>query len=370
MATRLSSSYHDDSEINTNFDVDDREQAGLLAQDVEKGQEAITPPSQHHEDTVSTNKKLVYLFGYFLCNIGLTLYNKAILGSFKFPWLLTALHAGCSSIGCSVMLQLGYFHATKLTRRENLALFAFSLLFTINIAISNVSLAMVSVPFHQVVRATTPLFTTLLFRIMFNRTFNTATYLSLLPIVLGVTLAVYGDDFRYTDMGFILTFLGVILAAFKTIVTNRMMTGSLALSFWEILLRMSPLAFVQSIMYAYFTGELNAFNIFLRTELFAEHSPVHTTPLGFMCVMLGNGFLAFALNVSSFSTNKVAGALTMTVCANIKQCLTIVLGILLFNVRLNVMNMLGIVVTVAGGILYSFVELDSKKKKALQQPKR
>jgi hypothetical protein len=271
------------------------------------------------------------------------------------------------------MLQLGYFHATKLTRRENLALVAFSLLFTINIAISNVSLAMVSVPFHQVVRATTPLFTTLLFRLFFNRTFSTATYLSLLPIVLGVTLAVYGDDFRYSDMGFILTFLGVILAAFKTIVTNRMMTGSLALSFWEILLRMSPLAFVQSIIYAFFTGELAAFNAFLRTELFAENSPTRTTPLGFMCVMLGNGFLAFALNVSSFSTNKVAGALTMTVCANIKQCLTIILGIMLFNVHLNMLNMWGILITVAGGVVYSMVELDSKRKKpaaAASQVKR
>ena len=264
------------------------------------------------------------------------------------------------------MLQLGHFHSSKLTRRENLALVAFSLLFTINIAISNVSLAMVSVPFHQVVRATTPLFTTVLFRILYNRTFSTNTYLSLLPIVLGVTLAVYGDDFRYTDLGFILTFLGVILAAFKTIVTNRMMTGSLALSFWEILLRMSPLAFVQSIFYAYFTGELGRFIIFLHDDLFNNTIPstrATATPLGFALVMLGNGFLAFALNVSSFSTNKVAGALTMTVCANIKQCLTIVLGILLFNVHLNMMNMWGILITVCGGVGYSLVELDSKKKK-------
>lgn len=269
------------------------------------------------------------------------------------------------------MLQLGHFHSSKLTQRENLVLVAFSLLFTINIAISNVSLAMVSVPFHQVVRATTPLFTTFLFRVLYNRTFSANTYLSLLPIVLGVTLAVYGDDFRYSDLGFVLTFLGVILAAFKTIVTNRMMTGSLALSFWEILLRMSPLAFIQSLIYAYFTGELGRFNTFLHEELFVENSPTRTTPLGFLFVMLGNGFLAFALNVSSFSTNKVAGALTMTVCANIKQCLTIILGIVLFNVRLNMMNLWGILITIIGGVGYSFVELDSKRRKAAAQaPKR
>ncbi|RYP61731.1 hypothetical protein DL771_010026 [Monosporascus sp. 5C6A] len=337
------------------LDADTTEQAGLLSEregdvDLEKGAVQQTPatPPQNHEDTVSTKKKLTYLAGYFVCNIGLTIYNKAILGS------------------------LGHYHAAKLTQRENLALVAFSFLFTINIAISNVSLrpstagtadnrrrAMVSVPFHQVVRSTTPLFTTFLFRVLFNRTFSTETYLSLVPIIFGVTIATYGD-FTFTDLGFILTFFGVILAAFKTIVTNRMMTGSLALSFWEILRRMSPLACLQSILYALFTGELAAFRDFLRDELFA--GTARFSPLGFLSVMLGNGALAFALNVSSFSTNKVAGALTMTVCANIKQCLTIILGGILFDVHLSALNMWGIIITVLGGAVYSFVELDSKKK--------
>lgn len=250
------------------------------------------------------------------------------------------------------MLRLGRFETTKLQLRETLALIAFSFLFTINIAISNVSLAMVSIPFHQVVRATTPLVTILLFRVLYHRTFSTATYLSLLPVVLGVAMTVSGD-FMFTDLGFILTFLGVGLAALKTIVTNRMMTGSLALSFWEILYRMSPLACVQAVLYAYFTGELSAFHIADLDERFSL--------LGFTCAIAGNGLLAFALNVSSFGTNKVAGALAMTVCANIKQSLTIILGIVLFNVQFNPTQMAGILVTVAGGAVYSVVELRSKK---------
>lgn len=79
-------SFRDDSESKLSLDANDSDRAGLLAQDVEKGQASqVTPPTQHHEDTVSTQKKLVYLAGYFLCNIGLTLYNKAILGSVSFP---------------------------------------------------------------------------------------------------------------------------------------------------------------------------------------------------------------------------------------------------------------------------------------------
>lgn len=82
MAARTSNAFRDDNEGKQSFDANDTEQAGLLAQDVEKGQAAqAASPTQHHEDTVSTHKKLIYLAGYFLCNIGLTLYNKAILGS-------------------------------------------------------------------------------------------------------------------------------------------------------------------------------------------------------------------------------------------------------------------------------------------------
>ena len=72
----------------SSFDDDDNgndvEQSTLLADNAEKGQADSSMADrlpQHHEDTVSINKKLWYLLGYFICNIGLTLYNKAILGS-------------------------------------------------------------------------------------------------------------------------------------------------------------------------------------------------------------------------------------------------------------------------------------------------
>jgi hypothetical protein len=49
---------------------------------LEKGEIAAPAPApQNHEDTVPTRTKLIALAGYFLCNIGLTMYNKAILGS-------------------------------------------------------------------------------------------------------------------------------------------------------------------------------------------------------------------------------------------------------------------------------------------------
>lgn len=131
------------------------------------------------------------------------------------------------------------------------------------------------------------------------------------------------------------------------------MTGNLALPALEILLRMSPLAAVQSILYAGVIGELSAFLTYVREGQLTSS----------VCIaLIGNGVIAFLLNVASFQTNKLAGALTIAVCANVKQCLTIVLGIVLFDVRVSVLNGAGIVVTLMDAAWYSKVEVESKGK--------
>ena len=111
-------------------------------------------------------------------------------------------------------MNLGYFKLSRLGRREHLALGAFSALFTANIAMSNLSLAMVSVPFYQTMRMLCPIFTILIFRAWYGRTYSTLTYLSLVPLIVGAAMTTAGE-MKFSDAGFLLTVLGVILAALK-----------------------------------------------------------------------------------------------------------------------------------------------------------
>ena len=83
---------------------------------------------------------------YFLANLSLTLYNKLLMNKFPFPWSLTAIHTLCGAIGSQACLSRGLFTQQRLTKRENLVLIAFSSLYTINIAVSNLSLNLVTVP--------------------------------------------------------------------------------------------------------------------------------------------------------------------------------------------------------------------------------
>lgn len=322
--------------------------------DLESGQRETSKASEAPaEYAVSTERKLLFLGFYFTLSLTLTIYSKLVLGRFGFPYLLTALHASVTSVGCYILMLRGYIKLARLGTRENLILVAFSSLFTINIAISNVSLSMVSVPFHQIMRSMCPIFTVILYRVYYSRTYPIPTYLSMLVIILGVALVTYGD-YQFTPAGFLLTFLGVLLASIKTVVSNRLMTGTLALPALEILLRMSPLAAFQSLLYAFFSGEIRAF------ILVANEEPITASTI---IALQANGLLAFLLNISSFYSNKMAGALTITICANLKQCLTVLLGIVLFDVKVGVLNAFGMIVTLAGAAWYSKVELTQKTSK-------
>ena len=109
---------------------------------------------------------------YFALNLWLTLYNKSVLIQFPFPYTLTALHALCGTIGASILLRLQgpdlngftlmggttrksswtFFHkiTPDLSLGEAIVLLFFSMLYTINIVVSNASLRLVTVPVsHQ-----------------------------------------------------------------------------------------------------------------------------------------------------------------------------------------------------------------------------
>jgi hypothetical protein len=120
--------------------------------------------------------------------------------------------------------------------------------------------------------------------------------------VAGVAFATFGD-YDYTAMGFFLTVLGTVLAAVKTVVTNRVQVGRLKLHPLDLLLRMSPLAFCQTLVYSYITGEMSQVKAFVSTSF--------SWSLAF--ALIANGIIAFFLNVVSFTANKKTSALTMTV---------------------------------------------------------
>ncbi|KAG6883517.1 hypothetical protein C0993_005720 [Termitomyces sp. T159_Od127] len=347
-----------------------------------------------------------YLALYFTLNLALTLYNKSVLISFPFPYALSALHAFCGAIGSTILVRTGSTPVPRLNTHEKLILLAFSGLYTVNITVSNVSLGLVTVPvrvydfdghcsnftqFHQVVRAATPFFTIIFSALILGTKSSHLKLLALLPVVAGVGFATYGDYYA-TPWGFLLTLLGTVLASLKTVYTNFLQAPSSSirsskqnsekptavlvpsprhsklppLTPLHLLYLLSPLAFIESLILAYLTGELGHVFESVQPHIFTRS--VSSSHLGMqksqLVLLAINGVLAFSLNVVSFSTNRKVGALSMTVAANVKQVLTILCAVAMFNLTITPTNAVGILLTLIGGAMYTSVELREKREQS------
>ncbi|KAF7329765.1 TPT domain-containing protein [Mycena kentingensis (nom. inval.)] len=297
-----------------------------------------------------------WLSMYFCFNLGLTLYNKSVLVRFPFPYTLSALHACFGTIGASFLAKHGYFTPSRLNLREAVVLVGFSALYTVNIVVSNISLQLVTIPFHQVVRAATPIFTILFSAILFGAQSSSSKKISLVPVVAGVGFATFGD-YYFTYIGLLLTLLGTLLAAFKTIFTNVLQSPTAVRPAYfrnpfDLLYYLSPLALVECLLLAHATGELE------RVQLYAA---IGEMSRGKVMALALNGCIAFGLNVVSFSANRKVGALGMTVASNVKQVLTIVFAVFIFDLTITTLNAVGIGLTLVGGAWYAWIELVEKR---------
>ena len=268
-------------------------------------------------------------------------------------------------------------------------------------------------------------------------------------ILIIIAISTYGD-YYFTPIGFLLTLLGTLLAALKTILTNIILVKQptsplpfssdpsnhlpsdestpnqsapspsffsrlisivtfgfynsssttpatdgtkppiktpstsftlpkLSLSPLHLLYLLSPLAFIQTTLLAHFTGELSR----VQLLLFQSPSSLHSEggSFHFRMWLASNGILAFFLNVVSFNANRRVGPLAMSVAceipssyprvlrahlltlllANVKQVLTVLCAVIIFDLTITPTNGLGILLTLIGGALYAAVEYREKQ---------
>ncbi|KAI8613377.1 triose-phosphate transporter family-domain-containing protein [Chytriomyces sp. MP71] len=344
-------------------------------------------------DGIDENPYALVTF-YFFMNLGLTIFNKIILKffNFRFPWLLTAVHSIGSYLGCVYIIKVARTVKPEVpltAPRDQLIVLLFSVLYNVNIAVSTITLDMVSLAFHQIVRSTNPAVTILLEWMFLSKWKNGVgfdIFSSLSLVIIGVGLATIGD-YEFTAIGFIATFFGTVLSAVKGITTNTLLAGN-GLKFHpiELVWHMSWLSFLQCIAISFCTGEMGRFFVFwgkLRAAA-VERAAAAGTGVAFPASAVGmysniywlyfalvmNGAMAFFLNYVSFTANKKVGALSIAVAGNVKQAMSLGLSVWIFGYVISLVNGMGILMTLIGGAWYSMIGVNKKKaKQATEQAK-
>ena len=325
-------------------------------------------------------------------NVGVTLLNKAAFAKvdFHYPYFLSFVHMVCNSIGSQAVFwsirrdnqriksiqaqegaeaaaqtKLGFFQHLlgNMTRKELDAkgrqkILAFSVIFSLNIAIGNVSLRYVSVNFNQVMRSLVPALT-IGMGLALGKPVSLQRQRAVIPVIIGVAMACFGD-MSYTWLGFVYTVFCITLAALKVVASGEMMTGSTKLHPVDLLGHMAPLAMVQCLLLSIMTGEVSS--IYGRFLASLVHRQELSTFDYFYpaIVVITSGIFSFSLNICSLQANKVTSPLTLCITANVKQVLMIIISTMVFGTIIEPLNGCGIVVVLIGSAYYSYVSVMEK----------
>jgi Triose-phosphate Transporter family len=322
--------------------------------------------SKSLEEPISSRQVGFWLFFWMANNILVTILNKAAFAKvdFKYPYALSTIHMACNIIGAQI-----FFLFSRTTKPKQIeassrkSIFLFSIIFSLNIAIGNISLRWVSVNFNQVCRSLVPVVVMVISMTYYSKVFSLNRKWAIVPIVFGVALTFYGD-MTFTNIGATYTMLCVLFAALKAILSGELLTGDLKLHPIDLLLKMCPLALVEIGIFAVLSGTsvtesltFSPFFIMLFTgevyEIMSKWRALASSAAP--QVVLLSGILSFSLNVTSFIANKITSPLTLCIAANVKQVLLVCFGTLYFGDEVSLINGLGILMVIAGSFKYVLI---------------
>lgn len=139
----------------------------------------------------------------------------------------------------------------------------------------------------------------------------------------------------------------LMLIESQTIATNKLMLSRLGFHHSEILLRVCPMAAMQSLVCAWYFGEFSH----VKHALIEGKKHSVTNPRRYLVPF--NTTLALMQNKSSFSTSKTAGPLAIAICANVKQAALVVSAFAVFSGELDWRGVVGVCTVLTAGICCS-----------------
>uniref|UniRef100_A0A0D6R2D5 Sugar phosphate transporter domain-containing protein n=1 Tax=Araucaria cunninghamii TaxID=56994 RepID=A0A0D6R2D5_ARACU len=302
---------------------------------------------------------------YMACAVLLVMFNKAVLSSYNFPSanVITLLQMICSIAFLYAMRSWNIISFRTVEGRSIITDTSFklfipletflrtsplSIAYLLYMIVGMASIRGVNVPMYTTLRRTTVFFTMVMEYFLSGQKHSCPIVGSVGLILLGAFVA-GARDLSFDFYGYMIVIISNITTAIYLITIARIGKSSGLNSFglmWCNALVCGPVLF----LWTFLSGELKL----------SIHFPHLYSPV-FQVLMLLSCMLAFCLNYAIFLNTTLNSALTQTICGNLKDFFTVIIGWVLFGgLPFDWLNVVGQSLGFFGSGVYAYYKVKGK----------
>ena len=304
--------------------------------------------------------------------------SKSILNAYPQPITLTVIQFACVSGWCIFFAYLarlfpslrtsipalrhGIRYPTRDVIKTTLPLAFFQIAGHI---LSSIATEKIPVSLVHTIKGLSPLFTVLAYRLIYHIHYATATYLSLVPLTLGVVLAC-SVEFSGNLFGILCAFGGALIFVTQNIFSKKLFNEaaraeadgvtstdtSQKLDKLNLLCYCSGLAFLLTLPIWFWTESFPLYSAPLSLETHELPAPKPSPPIYLSVEFFFNGIFHFAQNILAFVLLSMVSPVTYSVASLIKRVFVIVIAIVWFGNSTTPLQAVGIALTFLGLYLY------------------
>ncbi|KAJ6581819.1 triose-phosphate transporter family-domain-containing protein [Mycena capillaripes] len=295
--------------------------------------------------------------------------GKAIMTQFRYPVTLTFVQFGFVAGYCLIFMSpaVRFSRLRRPTRQIIQSTLPMGMFQVGGHIFSSLAISRIPVSTVHTIKALSPLFTVAAYALLFGVSYSSKTYVSLLPLTIGVMLACSFDMSASNVIGLLCAFGSALVFVssnifFKKIMPSNAQTTSHKLDKLNLLLYSSGMAFLLMIpIWLYYDLPLllasSSSSAAAAAAAAGKQPPAHGVPYYFFM----NGTVHFAQNIIAFVILSSTSPVTYSIASLIKRVCVICIAIVWFAQSIHPVQGVGILMTFTGLYMYNNAKSDVER---------